>query len=344
MVRRVVSGGLHRGRTGHADDRQGGDRRSHRPGRQGGDRPVGGAPGGPRRDRDRPGPAPARPPRGRRHGRRDPAPQRPVPPPATPRRRLPRAMAVRSAAVAGHQRHRHHPPVQRFRGHLPAHHQPRGAGHLRPARQPVLAVGPRRRGLRRTRPGPVHPVRAPVHPHGPTDPGPDRRHDDGDRGGGQGHRGHQVVRPGPLRLRPLRPARAGVVRLADGPHRHPHQVRVAAGDRPQPHPHRHVADRGPRRRLRRHHPRWSLRLRLLRAHPRLPPRGAGLDPGHGPGGDDRGRPGVRRARHPAGDRRPAGGGPCHGDGRSHPVRGRPLLVPRVRTGGPGRRRPRHRTG
>ena len=95
------------------------------------------------RARHRHGLRPALPARRRGDGARDAPARRPLRAPATARRRVPRPMAVRSAAVARHHRPRDRPTVHRLRrGVLRAHRHP-GRGDLRhpadAARRPRVA-------------------------------------------------------------------------------------------------------------------------------------------------------------------------------------------------------------
>ena len=140
----------------------------------------------------------------RDHGRGSRYPQRSLCPVADPADVIPRALAIRPAAVADHERPEHDSPIAVLRADLsdaqpPSDH--RGDDH--PACD-VLATGSRGAALRGTGHRNRAALRAHLHPIVTPGSGPGGARGHRSRGGGVGTAGGQVLRARGLCLRPVR--------------------------------------------------------------------------------------------------------------------------------------------
>ena len=219
---------------------------------------------------------------------------------------LPQPLAVRAAAVPGHDRPVRDPAVQRLRDAVPHHQHRPGRRHGRGAAPDVLAARPRRRRHRRTDRVALDALREALRARLAPGAGRAGRPRHAVRGGRGRHPRHQV-------LRPRRPHGRAVRRGGREPARHQPGQGPAVGallDLPRGDPElrggRGAAPRRDRRRPGLADARGAGRLHHPAAVPGLAGVVARRHPGDGPGGDDLGRPHPRDLRHRAGDpgRRP----------------------------------------
>ncbi|CAA9293129.1 MAG: Heterodimeric efflux ABC transporter, permease/ATP-binding subunit 1, partial [uncultured Friedmanniella sp.] len=343
----VPADGALRGRRHRRDDRrpaghQGRHRRPDRrlgPGRAVRARPAGPDPRCRRGRADVPAPVDRLPGDERRRVRR---PHRPLREAAAAADGLPRPLALRSAAVADHERPGHHPPVPRLRAAVHPHqHRPDPRDHGDPA-QPLLAARPRRAGLDGADHLAVPAQRARVHPALAQDAGPERRRRLDHRGGGLRAPRHQVLRSRPARVRQVRRPGRAAVRLLGGARPAERALLDDARGDPQHHPHRRAGPRGRRGRPAEDHAGHPGRLHHLDAVPGLAGHRPGLPAGAGAGVDDGGRPDrgdlrLRERDHRRGAEPRAGPGPA-------PLRGRRVPLRRLRHRRAAPPRPRHRPG
>ena len=192
------------------------------------------------------------------------------------------------------------PPVQRLRAALPGRQHPPGHRGHRCAAAHVLAARPGRR----RRGGPdrlaVDALREGLRRRLPPGPGRAGRPRHPGRGGRGRHPRDQVVRPQPATSpSSTTPPRASCYDTGDGQGPAVGEVLDLPRGDPQPRRRRRAAARRDRRRPRRPDARRAGRVHHPDAVAGLAGRVARRDPGDGPGGDDRRRPGPRDLRHRA---------------------------------------------